>query len=1640
MQSGALSRAILLHPSLKESVTSISFSTSEELLWSGTATGGLFALQCPELLTYSTVQAHKVPILGSSPLGDGVASVSQEWVRWHSSGGVPRATLTVVQAEVEAFTAICTEPHSRGQAMVGYSCAAAAGADSPAENGVALVDLFTGKIVSKAALAEPVYVMRPAARGLIALGSPGGAVALADPRAGFKVQHNVAAHAAGLADMDARADSLATCGYGTRQGTVVAENYVKVRTPGAAVSLFFKWHAGLADMDARADSLATCGYGTRQGSVVAKNYVKVRTPEAAVSNFLGDFFNGLPAWPTWTRAPTRRPPAATARARAPIMAESCVKVYDLRLAPRMTASVPFPASPSLLRFHPKFSSTILIASSSGTFTLADTSGAAFSRYERLETEGDTITACDVSASGEEVAFGSAAGYLYLWVMGSPTEPPRVNAYSQPLEVPPRVPPPPASPLTEDDSFALAAVYPAGQGRLLSDMSASELAQSHRPPRLVHPLVAAGLKQVDFVGHAQNPHFKRGIPRGQAARAAAPLRNLRLEAKPEKLELVDGRAERERKRAAAGQSGLPEGYRYLTLRQVHSSRFDDFDYALHNPTRFAGLENEIANCYANSLLQVLYFIPELRAAMLAVRPDPGEEFSLADEVTLLFRMLLAGGPAACQATNLLRALRQNKGAAALGLLETHSQRSGENTDIEVETNKEKSLQRRVQSLQRFLLERLKSELAQRRPPPPLPALPEASAAADDDQPSSPPAGAADPSVSANSAPDGAPDTADSSGSSSGGKQGSGEGNAKEGGEGERWPAPAELAAGLDGLFGILMQQRIRCLYGEKAEKTQDILSFQVELQYPLAKERPTRAAGAADAPQPLSFRPGEAPKAASLLQWAPDQARCPSLNLGFRVRPSFSQLLAASLKPAADMRAWFDERLKYQHVQQQRLPKRLPTVLVVSCGLLDSADLVWWQPYHSHPQRRSCAWLPGAIEVTSDYNTSQVTVREADNAADLATPAEDVPEEAPRPEQATAAEQGTPPDGNGGRTRAVYELVALVAHILEDTRAKEKSSKGKKERNEDEGHIVAHIKVLPPYVQLGQGFMPDAREASSPGASPLPTGFGRRPRSAPASSRLGPPGTKLGSSEPPLPGATLGRSDPPLPRASPSGTDLGLKAEPRPHSGTAHSPGSEGSNDVKPDVFMVEDEPQATATDGPSEDTRTEGVLDHALPAGGAPSAVPDIGERAGGAATDGRSLEDAMTASGRALETGDVLELSAEVARLACAEGNAVGDDDGGASPGVSGTAADDGAQTLELDRSSEPAALAAARSGSLPAASQPGAAQHAPAPQSSAHQSAEGHTVSSPDLPEGPPLISLARGIAPGRRAEWLLFNDFCITPTNAAEVTQLYGLQKVDSIEAAAQMPPPKQAPVLSFEAFRQLCNAPPLQFQGASRLRAPTFEALGPDEEVRPGMLLGIDTEFVAHSPPDKVMRGGVEVETRPSRLGLGRVSVVRGTGALSGKACIDDYIRATEPVFDYLTKWSGLVPGDLDPALSPHHLTTHKAAYLKLRFLVDSGAIFVGHGLKKDFRMLNIVVVDTVELFHFKRQRKLSLRFLAGYLMGAAIQKDTHDSIVDARTAISLFEVYERLNAEGKFQEKLLEMYRWGKANGWDAAPAQQGPKP
>ena len=187
-----------------------------------------------------------------------------------------------------------------------------------------------------------------------------------------------------------------------------------------------------------------------------------------------------------------------------------------------------------------------------------------------------------------------------------------------------------------------------------------------------------------------------------------------------------------------------------------------------------------------------------------------------------------------------------------------------------------------------------------------------------------------------------------------------------------------------------------------------------------------------------------------------------------------------------------------------------------------------------------------------------------------------------------------------------------------------------------------------------------------------------------------------------------------------------------------------------------------------------------------------------------------------------------------------------------------------------------------------------------------------------------------------------------------------------------------------------------------------------------------------------------------MSLGRVSVLLGSGAHYERACrgrpqydpggmpfIDDYVLTPEPVVDYLTRFSGLRQGDLDAAVTGHHLVPLRTAYLKLRCLVDRGCIFVGHGLKKDFRIVNIVVppeqvVDTVHLFHLGGQRMLSLRFLAATLLKIDVQAagaGGHDSIEDARTALLLYKKYLALKEAGQFRQTLEQLYAHGRATGW-----------
>ena len=77
----------------------------------------------------------------------------------------------------------------------------------------------------------------------------------------------------------------------------------------------------------------------------------------------------------------------------------------------------------------------------------------------------------------------------------------------------------------------------------------------------------------------------------------------------------------------------------------------------------------------------------------------KEFCLTCELAFVVHMLDLAGGDSCQASNLLRALRQMKEASALGLVEGPEQ---------WEQSSERSPGKRIQSLSRFLMEQLHKE--------------------------------------------------------------------------------------------------------------------------------------------------------------------------------------------------------------------------------------------------------------------------------------------------------------------------------------------------------------------------------------------------------------------------------------------------------------------------------------------------------------------------------------------------------------------------------------------------------------------------------------------------------------------------------------------------------------------------------------------------------------------------------------------------------------------------------------------------------------------------------------------------------------------------------------------------------------------
>ena len=100
---------------------------------------------------------------------------------------------------------------------------------------------------------------------------------------------------------------------------------------------------------------------------------------------------------------------------------------------------------------------------------------------------------------------------------------------------------------------------------------------------------------------------------------------------------------------------------------------------------------------------------------------------------------------------------------------------------------------------------------------------------------------------------------------------------------------------------------------------------------------------------------------------------------------------------------------------------------------------------------------------------------------------------------------------------------------------------------------------------------------------------------------------------------------------------------------------------------------------------------------------------------------------------------------------------------------------------------------------------------------------------------------------------------------------------------------------------------------------------------GDLVAFDAEFVQVQHEESILTAsGSKVTIREGRNALARMSLI---DCRTGHVIIDDHVLPREPIVDYLTRFSGIRPADLNPRASTHHLITTRDAYLKMRLLLD-----------------------------------------------------------------------------------------------------------
>lgn len=145
----------------------------------------------------------------------------------------------------------------------------------------------------------------------------------------------------------------------------------------------------------------------------------------------------------------------------------------------------------------------------------------------------------------------------------------------------------------------------------------------------------------------------------------------------------------------------------------------------------------------------------------------------------------------------------------------------------------------------------------------------------------------------------------------------------------------------------------------------------------------------------------------------------------------------------------------------------------------------------------------------------------------------------------------------------------------------------------------------------------------------------------------------------------------------------------------------------------------------------------------------------------------------------------------------------------------------------------------------------------------------------------------------------------------------------------------------------------------------------------------------------------VQVAGGKLALAHVVVVDW----EERVLVNQHVDPGVPVIDYLTRYSGLRPGDLDDAPSLTVVQSRVAALIE-------GRVLVGHAVANDLKALRLkhpteLTRDTAALAWGARDKKLSK--LASEVLGLDIQAATHSPEEDAIASLRLLKYHQRHGA-------------------------------